>query len=76
MSSLEENLLAKEIKDVDVGLYDSHIKTLQAIADEAEANKLVTKAPVISQKINLQFLDEAEKEISQSNFDLSSVKIR
>ena len=76
MSSLEKNLLAKEIKDVDVGLYDSHIKTLQAIADEAEANKLITKAPIISQKINLQFLDEAKKEIGQSNFDLNSVNIK
>lgn len=76
MTSLEKNLLVNSIKDIDIKLTDKHINDLQAIADEAEKDKLITKAPVMDQKINLQFLDEAEKEVLEANFDLNSVNIK
>lgn len=76
MTSLEKNLLAQNIKDIDIKLYDAHIKSLQATADEAETDKLITKAPNMSQKINSELLDAAQKEILESNFDLNSVKIK
>lgn len=76
MTSLEKNLLAQNIKDIDIKLYDAHIKSLQATADEAETDKLITKAPNMSQKINSELLDAAQKEILESNFDINSVKIK
>ncbi|MFA4834219.1 MAG: NrtA/SsuA/CpmA family ABC transporter substrate-binding protein [Patescibacteria group bacterium] len=76
MTSLEKNLLAKNIKDIDVNIYDSNIENLKSIAKEAEQDKLISQAPEIYKRINFQLLDNAKKEVNESNFDLSQVKIK
>jgi len=76
MTSPEKNLLAKDIKDVNVKIYDSHVKSMQALADEAEKGKLIIKAPNMSQKINFQLLNAAQKEVLESSFYLSNVNIK
>lgn len=76
MTSLEKNLLAQNIKDIDINLDDSHIKRLQAIAEEAEKDKLIAKAPEMSQKINSELLTAARKEVLASDFNLNGVKTK
>lgn len=76
MVSLEKNLQAQKITDIDIKLYDSHIKRMQEIADEAEKDELISKAPDMSQKVNTRLVDEAQKEAFSSSFDLSKVKIK
>ena len=66
MTSLEKNLLAKKIGDIDIKLYDKHVNQLQQIANEAERDGLISKAPEMKEKINYELLNKAEKSIKES----------
>ncbi|MDD5032065.1 MAG: ABC transporter substrate-binding protein [Patescibacteria group bacterium] len=76
MTSLEKNLLAKDVKDIDINIYDQHIKDMKTIAEEAVQDKLISQAPEIYKRINFQLLDNAKKEINESNFDLSGINTK
>ncbi len=73
MTAPEKNLLAKNIKEIDVKIYDSHLKNMQALADEGEQANLISKAPKIDKAINMELLKNAQKEIDQTDFDLKNV---
>jgi ABC-type nitrate/sulfonate/bicarbonate transport system substrate-binding protein len=75
MVSLEKNLLAKSVNDVDIKLYDSHLANMQALAEGAEKNGLIPKAPWLSQRTNQELFEDALKNLDKS-FNPEEVKLK
>jgi ABC-type nitrate/sulfonate/bicarbonate transport system substrate-binding protein len=65
MAELEKNLKAKNLQEIDIKLYDSHLTTMQAIADEAGKSGLITKTLNVKERVNQQLLEEAMDELKK-----------
>ena len=74
-SSVDSNIKASSVDELELGLTEKQIEDLQNGSDFAYQQRLISGHPNMRSLINLKYLKEAIKELRTSPPDFSIVKV-
>ena len=75
-TSIEPNINAKTINDIDLSLSKDHINTLEVAAKWAFERKFVKSSATISNAVDLSFLNNALANIKKDGFDITKMEVK